>query len=125
MMDFEMEGLDELLQRVEKMGNDVKQNEEKALLAGAEVMQKATKKSAPVRAVGGGTLRDNIEISEVQNGEIEVYVDQQGIAYYGYFQEIGTSKMRAHPFMGPAYNRSKSQIERAMADSLRQVLGLM
>lgn len=121
-MDLEIEGLDELTQQLEKMGYDVKQNEEKALVAGAEIMQEATRKLAPVR---GGTLRSNIEISDVENGEIEVYVDQQGVAYYGYFHEIGTSKMRARPFMGPAFNQSRSQIERTMANSLRQALGLM
>ncbi|HLR91835.1 MAG TPA: HK97-gp10 family putative phage morphogenesis protein [Atopostipes sp.] len=121
-MDLEIEGLDELTQQLEKMGYDVKQNEEKALVAGAEVMQKATKGQVRVRT---GNLKDHIEISDVENGEVYVYVDQQGQAYYGFFLEMGTSKMRAQPFMGPAFNRSKGQIERAMADSLRQVLGLM
>lgn len=119
MMEFEFGGLDELANKLEQTAKNVKKGKEEALLAGAKVMQEATKKLAPVKT---GKLETRVEISDVENGEIQVYVDQQGKAYYGYFHEIGTSKMRAQPFMGPAFNQSISKIQNAMADKMRQEL---
>ena len=123
-MRFEFEGIDELIQQLERTGSNMSDSKADALEAGAEVLQKATQERAPVRAVNGGTLKANIEISDIDGEDIYVFVDQQGIAYYGYFQEFGTSNMTAQPFMAPAFNHSRSQIEQAMAMSLRRRLGL-
>ncbi|WP_156290785.1 HK97-gp10 family putative phage morphogenesis protein [Oceanobacillus salinisoli] len=123
-MRVEFEGMEELIQEMQKMETGMNESKNEALLKGAEVVQKETKKLAPVRSQGGGTLRDNINISDIEKDDIYVYVDQQGPAYYGYFLEYGTSKMSARPFMAPAFNRSRFQIEQAMATSLRKRLGL-
>lgn len=121
MMKIEFEGLEELVSKLEQVGDSVEKGKDEALLEGAKVMKKATQDRAPVRT---GNLKAHVEISDVSNGEVEVYVDQQGKAYYGYFHEVGTSKMRARPFMGPAFNASKTKIERTMADKIRQRLML-
>ena len=124
-MDIQFEGMEELTSQLQSMADGSKKAEEEALLAGAEVAQKGVEEKAPVRAVNGGTLKANIEISDVENGEIEVFVDNQGVAYYGYMQEMGTSKMPARPFMGPAFMRDKLKIEQAMASSLCKSMRLM
>lgn len=118
-MKFEFDGLDELIDRFERVGQNVKEGKDEAVLAGAKVMQKATKKGAPKLT---GNLEAHVEISDVKDGEVDVYVDNQGKAYYGYFHEVGTSKMRARPFMGPAFNANKVNIEKAIADKIRQRL---
>lgn len=120
-MKFEFDGMDALTQRLQKMEHDSKGAENEALQEAAKVMQQATESGAPVRT---GNLKGRIQISDVENGEIQVYVDQQGKAYYGYFLEYGTSKMRAQPFMGPAFMKSKLKMQQAMADSLKKALGL-
>ena len=119
MMEFEFQGIEELVSRLEQVGKSVEQGKDEAVLEGAKVMQKATQERAPVLT---GNLKAHVEISDVKDGEAEVYVDQQGKAYYGYFHEVGTSKMRAQPFMGPAFNASKTKIELAMANNIRQRL---
>lgn len=119
-MEFTIEGLDQLVRQLEKAGQDVEKGKEEALVAGAEVMQKETKNSAPRRT---GNLILNIEISPIDGEEIFVFVDNQGKAYYGHMLENGTSKMAARPFMGPAFNRSRLKISQAMANKLRQRLG--
>lgn len=124
-MKFEFEGIDGLIQQMQRTEINAEQAKNEALEESAKVMQKATEDQAPVRDQGGGTLRDNIEISEIEDGEIQVYVDQQGKAYYGYFLEYGTSKMRAQPFMGPAFMKSRLKMQQAMADSLRKRIGLV
>lgn len=124
-MKFEFEGMDQLLSELERADRSVQSSKSEALIAGAKVMQKETKNRAPVRAIGGGNLKAHIEISEIEDGEVLVYVDQQGKAYYGYFHEVGTSKMRARPFMGPAYISSRNKIERAIAQKISERLRLL
>ncbi|MBO1003738.1 HK97-gp10 family putative phage morphogenesis protein [Pseudogracilibacillus auburnensis] len=118
-MEFEFIGIDDLIDKLERTGHQVEQGKDEAVLEGAKVMQKATKERVPKLT---RNLEMHVEISDVKDGEAEVYVEQQGKAYYGYFHEVGTSKMRARPFMGPAFNASKMKIERAIADKIRQRL---
>lgn len=121
-MEVQFEGMNELMSQLQEMEFNSKNAEEDALIAGAKVVQKGAQSLVRVRT---GNLKDHIEISEVENGEIEVFVDNQGKAYYGYMLEFGTSKMRAIPFMGPSFMRNQLKIEKEMANSLRKSLGLM
>lgn len=118
-MKFEFEGMDELIQKMDQLGIDIKRDKNDAVLEGAKVMQKATQEKAPKKT---GNLSNLIEISDVEDGSVDVFVDQQGKAYYGYFLEYGTSKMRAQPFMGPAFNANMSKIQDAMASKMREKL---
>jgi HK97 gp10 family phage protein len=118
-MKFEMQGLDELMAQIERTSLGIENAKNDALEAGGKVMQKETKNAARKRT---GNLKEHIELSDVKNGEINVYVDNQGKAYYGHMLEFGTSKMSAKPFMGPAFNKSKVKINQAMANKLRQYL---
>ncbi|MGM8213568.1 HK97-gp10 family putative phage morphogenesis protein [Virgibacillus sp. W0430] len=118
-MKFDFEGMDELVTRLSNMEQGVETAKNEALLEGAKVMQKATKERAPKMT---RNLEMNIEISDVEGDEVEVYVDQQGHAYYGYMLEYGTVKMRAQPFMGPAFNQNITKIQNAMAYKIRQRL---
>lgn len=121
-MKFELNGLDELMNELENTQNNAKRSKDEALKSGAEIIQKGAQDSVQVRT---GILKEHIKVSDVENEQIEVYVDNQGRAFYGFFVEFGTSKMRAIPFMGPAFMRNRLRVERAMADSLRQSLGLI
>lgn len=123
-MEFEFEGIDELVQQIEAMGQNAEGAKNEALDKSAEFLQEEVRTIAPIRAVGGGNLRAHIERSEVKDGEIEVYVDNQGKAYYGHMLEFGTSKMSAQPFMFPAFQRSTFGINKILADTLRLKLGL-
>ncbi len=117
-----MNGLDELVNELQRTQSHMKQAEDAALKAGAKVMQEGAQAVVRVRK---GILKEHIQVSDVEQGKIEIYVDNQGRAFYGYFIEFGTSKMRAMPFMGPSFMRNRLKIEQAMADSLRQSLGLV
>ena len=121
-MKVEFEGLEELIRALEKVEGNTEKGKKEALEAGANVMQKAAVAQAPIRKVNGGTLKANIEISDIENDEIQVYVDNQGPAYYGYMLEFGTKKMRAYPFMGPAFMKSRFQIQVEMANAIRKRL---
>lgn len=124
-MKFEFEGIEDLTSRLEQMGRDSEKIAEEALVEAGKLLQKDVVTRAPRRAgPKGGTLKENILLSDVEDGQIEVYVDKQGKAYYGAMVELGTSKMRAQPFMAPAFNASKFKLEKKMVDVLRIRLGL-
>ncbi|OEH52996.1 hypothetical protein AQ616_18310 [Oceanobacillus sp. E9] len=118
-MDMQFQGLDELMRELDGMERDTEKSKKDALEAGGKVMQKSAKDIVRVRT---GNLKGHIELSDVENDQIEVYVDNQGKAYYGYMLEVGTSKMSAQPFMGPAFNQNRIRIEQAMANSIRDSL---
>lgn len=120
MMRIEFEGMDEFLQQLEKLGNDVDKHADEALKNAGKVLQTEVKKRAPVRT---GNLKQHIMLSEPKDRAIDVYVD--GKAYYGAFLEEGTSKMRAQPFMYPAFQSSQFKIRREMVETLRRRMGLM
>lgn len=121
-MKFEFDGLEEMTRQFEQMGNAVEAGKNEALIAGAQIMQKATQGKAPYL---NGILFEHIVISDVKDGEVEVYVDQQGPAYYGFFHEFGTSRMPARPFVGPSFEANKSNMEQAIALVLRFRMGLV
>jgi HK97 gp10 family phage protein len=121
-MKIEFEGIEELIRQLETMSDAVDQGKVEALIAGAQILQKAVQGRAPYLT---GILMEHIIISDVKDGEIDVYVDQQGPAYYGYFHEFGTSRMPARPFVGPAFNESGAKIEQAIANVLRMRMGLV
>lgn len=121
-MDIQFDGMDELMQQIERMGSDVNHAKNEALTKGAEHLRE---KVQSVVRVMTGNLKANIEISEIKDGEIEVFVDNQGDAYYGHMLEFGTSRMRAYPFMYPAFQRSTTSINRIMANTLRLKMGLV
>src|SRR5690625_2696725 len=121
-MDFEVEGLDERVQSLEKFSSDAKKSKERALKKAEKYYHGKVKENVVVRT---GNLQKHIELSDVDGNTIFVYVDQQGPAYYGVMIEEGTSKMRAQPYMYPTFHRSRRQIERILANSLREDMGLM
>ncbi|MDF2534411.1 MAG: hypothetical protein K0R18_568 [Bacillales bacterium] len=119
---MKLEGMDELLRQVERMGQDVgAQLEEQALQAGAEFLKEKIEETVPVLT---GKLKVNIVVSDVKNGIIDVGPDQQGSAFYGHFLEFGTSKAKAQPFMGPALEGNKATIQDKMADVIKRGLRL-
>ena len=80
-MDMQFQGLDELMHELDGMERDTEKSKKDALEAGGKVMQKSAKDIVRVRT---GNLKGHIELSDVENDQIEVYVDNQGKAYYGY-----------------------------------------
>lgn len=120
-MKYEMKGLTELMNQLTLIEHGLGPVKEAALKDGGKIMQKEAERIARKRT---GNLRENIELSGVEDNSIYVYVDNQGKAYYGHMLEFGTSKMSARPFMGPAFNRSKLQVNQAMANKIRQFMRL-
>lgn len=106
-----------------------------ALFAGGELVQTEAQISITRGAVSGknhvpsapgeppnndtGRLADNIETVQVQPLKVEVSSN----APYSAALELGTSKMEARPFMGPAAQAKKDEVialvARATAESMK------
>ena len=101
--------------------------ENKALLAGAEVINKEIVKNAPERT---GHAKKFLKISKVSK-EKGMKVVKVGIskgdnseAFYLKFHEYGTSKMVARPFMRPAFERKRKEALEATHKVIKEGLGL-
>lgn len=70
--------------------------------------------TAPVRT---GILRGDVAYKVIaEHNEITGYIGvRKGRAFYAYFVELGTSKMRAHPFLRPAVFNHAHEIVRLLA----------
>lgn len=97
-----------------------------AMKAGAVLITNRAKQLAPYDT---GTLRRSIH-------ELVVRVGSQVIAYvgvpklsedgddmgYSIYQEFGTSRMRAHPYLRPAFNETKDDAIREIADAVKELV---
>ena len=123
MAELEIEGIDNLIAEVEKLGVKGNRIENKALREVGEVVKEAIKQEAPQRT---GTLKKSIETSGVKTKDgvkhVEVGPDKEG--WYGKFVEFGTVKMKANPFMARGYENSKDRAVDKIAEELRKGLGL-
>jgi HK97 gp10 family phage protein len=118
-MGVQIEGMQELLKRLNSIGERAEPIKEKALQEGAKVMKEAISMNAPRDT---GKLAENITISDVKEGRIRIgnHPDQ----FYALFLEYGTTKMRPRPFMEPAFLNNKERAQQKMADVIKRELGL-
>lgn len=123
MANLELEGMEDLLAEVERLGQAGSRIENRALKEAGEVVRETIKQEAPVRT---GTLKKSIEVSGVKTKDgskhVEVGPDKDG--WYGRFVEFGTVKMKANPFMSRGYETSKEKAMAVIKQELKKGLGL-
>jgi HK97 gp10 family phage protein len=137
-MEIKLVGFSELQKRLQEFGPKVAANEQRnATRAAAVVFRDAVRMAAPVRT---GLLKANIIVNKRRSTEGRFVVkygvrikavkqkygntsanrrnrrvgkrfEVEGPAFYGRFIEYGTSKMRAQPFMRPAFG---SNVDKAI-----------
>jgi HK97 gp10 family phage protein len=121
--DLKLEGIEDLIAEVEKLGAKGSRIENQALREAGEIVRQAIKQEAPQRT---GTLKKSIETSGIKTKDgvkhVEVGPDKEG--WYGKFVEFGTVKMKANPFMARGYENSKDRAVDKIAEELRKGLGL-
>ncbi|MCW6059781.1 HK97 gp10 family phage protein [Clostridium sporogenes] len=127
MASMELDGLDELIRKVQDMGKAGVRVENAALKKAGELIVEEAKNNVPFRK---GNLKEGLKVSGVRKKGGNKFVlagiqkgDNSKI-FYGKFLEFGTSKMKARPFMGPAYESKKEEAKEVIKDELRRGLGL-
>lgn len=123
MANLELEGIENLIAEVEKLGAKGAKIENKALREAGEVVREAIKQEAPRKT---GTLKKSIEVSRVKNKDGTKYVEvgANKDVFYSRFVEFGTVKMKAQPFMAPGYEKSKEKAMEEIEKNLKEGLGL-
>ena len=123
MADMKLEGMDELLAEVERLGKAGNRIENAALREAGDAVKTSIQNETPTRS---GELKQSIEVSRVKTkgGIKQVEIGPGSDGYYGKFLEFGTVKMKADPFMSRGYETSKSEAERIIEEEIRKGLGL-
>ena len=121
--DMKLEGMENLLNEIEKLGKTGSRMENKALREAGDVVKEAIQKEAPIRS---GKLKESITVSRVKNkdGAKRVEVGPDKDVFYSRFVEFGTVKMKANPFMARGYETSKDSAMETIEKNLKEGLGL-
>lgn len=123
MAKMQLDGMENLLNEIDKLGAKGSRIENTALREAGDVVKEAILSEVPVRT---GTLKASITRSNVKtkDGVKRVEIGPGKDGYYGAFLEFGTSKMSADPFMSRGYEKSKDSAESKIADEIKKGLGL-
>lgn len=123
MADVKLDGLDNLLKELERLGKEGEKIERIALVKAGEKIKDAIVRETPQRS---GTLKRGIKISGLKRKDgaafIEVYPSEN--PHVASFLEFGTTKMPANPFMSRGYEGSKEEAENIIIEEIKKGLGL-
>ncbi len=130
-----IEGLEDIQNKLSKIGYDANIIADKALKVAIEPIRAEMSRRAPKgKGIGGyensGHLKDNIAVSDIidENGVRTIYAGikkgDNSNWFYAKFLEWGTSKMTARPFMQPSYIAKKNQAFKLMCESMKGDLKL-
>lgn len=89
----------------------IKKGLQKGLAAGGKLVEGAAKAKAPFDT---GHLRESIT-SQADGSHCDIGTNVE----YGIYQEFGTYKMAAHPFLVPALKENESEVVQAVKDNIK------
>lgn len=123
-MDYRVFGLDELVVKLHAMGGSVINALTKAVHTTGVTARDRAKAHAPVAQVQGGTLKNSIS-ERMENGDDGVASVVYTNVPYAIYQEMGTYKMAAHPYLMPALNECKPVLDaQAKKELIKAIKGL-
>lgn len=123
-----IEGLEQLISKLNSLPDKLEKKVVRtAVRKGAILIRNKAREKAPT---GTGTLKKSIKIrsNRAGNGVVSFKIGptndkKKGTdIFYGRFQEFGTSKMPAHPYMRPAYDESESEVLDAVINEIKSKL---
>lgn len=114
-------GTDEAIRTLERLKTRVQQDKalKPAYMAAAELVRDEAARRAPVGETG--KLRGEMSAEWVSRKRYAI-VGPSKDAYYGEFQERGTSKMPAHPFLRPALEAVKDEAIEVIRQEMSKTL---
>lgn len=92
-------------------------NRRRAFTRAGLAVETSARQKAPYRT---GHLRRNI-VSTATENEAEIGVDLN-VVPYAWYQEAGTSKMQAHPYLRPALESRKPAIKAIFKDEIAKAI---
>ncbi|AHE55908.1 HK97-gp10 family putative phage morphogenesis protein [Sphingomonas sanxanigenens] len=128
----EVEGLDSLMRKLDQLPEAIGEKVQRQILMDAgEIIAELARDLVPVDT---GDLRGSITVSDTivgydgqgltlgLGGTVTVYIGPQRNSkpdgWYGHLVEYGTIKMAAQPFMRPAFDSTKGQVQSRIRNDL-------
>lgn len=114
-LDIKVSGVERVLRALQDKVRQLPKAAQSGCMAGALVIEGAAKGNAPVRT---GFLRNSISAKPIPLGaEVGPHAE------YAVYQEYGTVKMPAHPYMRPALESKRKEVERIVGRTVKLELG--
>ena len=124
--EFELQGLDELLNHLQQISDKAGRVENKALKAAAQPVADEMKSLVNVSSIDHLHIRDNIKISGVKSKGGIKYIEigpGKETNWRAKFLEWGTSKMPAKPFVQISYEHKKKDVLEIMKQTIAEAFG--
>ncbi|OPJ55887.1 HK97-gp10 family putative phage morphogenesis protein [Alkalithermobacter paradoxus] len=128
MAKIELEGMQELIDRVNKLGAKGEDIKKKALNKAGDLVKTSMEKNAPVSPLNKKHMTDNIKVSEIEkeNGidfiEIGPNKGDNSEFFYSKFTEWGTAKIPAQHWAENSVLENKKEINQIIMDELKRGL---
>jgi len=116
-----LKGMPELTKALKRIGENIDDVLEEAVMAGAEVAREDASRRAPKRT-GKLSRRIIAKIADQSHQMVASYVGPDETVYYGKFVELGTKKTKAKPFLRPAFDENNKEIRKAVRNVLKSAL---
>lgn len=119
-MKMTVKGIPELQAKLAKLSAELRGDATKhAALAGAQVFEGGIKQNIQRQGlIDTGFMLGSVTAQNTSSTEAEA----GSAAEYAIYHEYGTSKMRAHPYMRPAFDEGKGDAVNAATDVLRRAV---
>jgi len=115
-----LEGAPEMVRRLEEIERRVlNQGLKEGLTRAAEIVAADAASRAPIDT---HALASNMRTEYVPQSRRAKVGPGWRTAWYGYWQEFGTSRMRAHSFLRPALIAKAGEVAGAIADGVRRAV---
>ncbi|NTW70676.1 MAG: hypothetical protein HGA49_00325 [Eubacteriaceae bacterium] len=119
-----IEGMEEVLKLLTDLGDAAEEVLDSAAKSGAEIVLASAKEKVPVDS---GKLRDSLVLkrAKVKNAKVMgVYtISKTGGLEYFAFVELGTSRMKARPYLRPAVDENIKNVADKINEEVLRSLG--
>ena len=122
---FELKGLDEYLENIQKAGNNIEESVKKAIEESAKPIHDDIKQWAEKHKMTGAVL-EGVDITDIkQDGnkyyvEVGINTDKSENSWHAVFTEYGTPTQTADPGIRTAFSKNKSKILKIQKEILAQ-----
>lgn len=120
--EFEVQGLDSILRKLQNLGKEGSLIEDKSLIESVQPILE-DEQNTTLFEDRTGKLRKSFKISKVKKskGTKTVWIgDIDKQANYGWYIEWGDSRRRPRPFMRQAYDKNKEQVYQNLKESIQR-----
>jgi HK97 gp10 family phage protein len=118
-VEFKLEGIEELVTNGDKLILELGPIVRDLLDKSIKAIERKAKRIAPVDT---GRLRSSIS-SQVGPGQLPTYAEVGTNVNYARFVEFGTKNMKAQPYLIPAFEQSKPEIDQNIQEAIAKIEG--